>query len=420
MEVKPGYKLTEVGVIPEDWDVQSLKDSTEEQRPISYGIVQTGPNIYNGIPCLRVVDIDNGNINKTALICTTKQISDSYRRTVLRAGDLVMPLRGKVGDVGEIDEELAGANLTRGVALLAIRSELSGSYYRHALSWTATRKRLEQSMNGSALQEIPIATLRSFQIGLPATKNEQSAIATALSDIDALVAKLDQLIAKKRDLKQATMQQLLTGRTRLPGFSEEWEHINLGDVFSFKNGLNKAKSFFGYGTPIVNYMDVFKDSKIFCSRVKGLVSVSPLEIRNFDVRKGDVLFTRTSETPEEVGIASVVIDEPNNTVFSGFVLRARPKDNRLIDLFKAYCFQASGVRAQIISKASYTTRALTNGRILSGVVIPVPSIGEQTAIAAILSDLDAELSALEARRDKTRALKQAMMQELLTGRIRLV
>src|SRR5207237_1822642 len=139
--------------------------------------VQTGPNIPNGIPCLRVVDIHDGRINKTDLICTTQRIGDSYRRTVLKSGDLVMPLRGKVGDVGEIDEELAGANLTRGVALLAIRPELSGPYCRHALSWTATRERLEKSMNGSALPEIPIATLRLFQIALPAPKSKPDPIA---------------------------------------------------------------------------------------------------------------------------------------------------------------------------------------------------------------------------------------------------
>jgi len=144
------------------------------------------------------------------------------------------------------------------------------------------------------------------------------------------------------------------------------------------------------------------------------------EIKSFEVRKGDVLFTRTSETPNEIGMAAVVLDDPHQTVFSGFVLRARPQDDRLCDAFKAYCFRSSLVRSQIVSKASYTTRALTNGGLLSAVVLPVPLVDEQAAIAAVLSDMDAELSALEARRDKTRAIKQGMMQELLTGRTRLV
>ena len=150
------------------------------------------------------------------------------------------------------------------------------------------------------------------------------------------------------------------------------------------------------------------------------MSLTNLELKAFDVRKGDVFFTRTSETTEDVGVASVMLDEPTKTVFSGFVLRARPLNDRLSNQFKVYCFSSSFVRQQIISKASYTTRALTNGRILSEVLLPLPARPEQNAIAAVLSDMDTELVALEARREKTHALKQAMMQELLTGRTRLV
>jgi len=133
-----------------------------------------------------------------------------------------MPLRGKVGDVGIVDDELEGANLTRGVALIAVKSGWSPEFIRQAISSRETRRQLENSMNGSALQEIPIATLRSFRILAPKGISEQRAIAAALSDIDALLSGLDRLIAKKRDLKQAAMQQLLTGKTRLPGFEGEW------------------------------------------------------------------------------------------------------------------------------------------------------------------------------------------------------
>ena len=119
-------------------------------------------------------------------------------------------------------------------------------------------------------------------------------------------------------------------------------------------------------------------------------------------------------------MAAVILDDPYLTVFSGFLLRGRPKNDRLVDIFKAYCFRSAFVRKQIISKASYTTRALTNGRILSCIILPMPPIPEQTAIAEVLTDMDAELATLEQRREKTRLLKQAMMQELLTGRTRLV
>jgi hypothetical protein len=195
--VSAGYKQTEVGVIPEDWEVSNLESITDPKRSISYGIVQTGPNIQNGIRCLRVVDIEDGKINSGDMITTSKTISDSYKRTILKAEDLVMPLRGKVGDIAIVKNDLAGCNLTRGVALIAVRPDWSAHFCRQYISSPSTRNRLEQSMNGSALQEIPIAALRSFKIALPPTKAEQEAIAEALSDTDALIEALEQLITKK-------------------------------------------------------------------------------------------------------------------------------------------------------------------------------------------------------------------------------
>lgn len=271
----------------------------------------------------------------------------------------------------------------------------------------------------SGMPKINRAELQGYSFASPPL-TEQRAIAAVLGDVDKLLEGLARLITKKRDIKQAAMQHLLTGHTRLPGFDYKWERVRLGELFVFKNGLNKSKTFFGHGTPIVNYMDVFGSSRMCSTNLEGRVSLTEPELRAFEVRKGDVFFTRTSETREDVGVASVMLDEPIRTVFSGFVLRARPLNPRLSNEFKAYCFSSAFVRHQITSKASYTTRALTNGRILSEVLLPLPGLREQDAIAAVLSDIDAELSVLETRREKTRALKQALMQELLTGKTRLV
>ena len=198
-----------------------------------------------------------------------------------------------------------------------------------------------------------------------------------------------------------------------------WDVVLLGDLFEFKNGLNKAKRFFGTGTPIVNYMDVFERPGLRTDDLSGRVSLSPEEIKNFEVRLGDVFFTRTSETVEDVGVASVMLNEPCDTVFSGFVLRARPRDGRLNDRYKQYCFAPRAIRSQIVSNATYTTRALTNGRSLSAVWTAVPPKSEQCAIAEALSDVDGLLGALEALIAKKRAIKQAAMQQLLTGKTRL-
>ena len=221
--------------------------------------------------------------------------------------------------------------------------------------------------------------------------------------------------------KTSTHQKLPIGykQTVLGPIPNSWEAVLLGDLFVFKNGLNKAKSYFGSGTPIVNYMDVYERPGLRPDDLLGRVSLTPEEIRNFKVRRGDVFFTRTSETVEEIGVASVMLYEPYDTVFSGFVLRARPRDGRLNNRYKQYCFASRVVRSQIISNATYTTRALTNGRALSTVWIAVPPSPEQRAIAEVLSDVDGLIDSLEALIAKKRAIKQATMQQLLTGKTRL-
>lgn len=199
----------------------------------------------------------------------------------------------------------------------------------------------------------------------------------------------------------------------------EWNAPVLGGLFDFKNGLNKGKEYFGHGTPIVNYMDVYRNCGLYAHDLLGRVDVSKQELKAFEVRKGDVFFTRTSETVEEVGIASVMLNESPDTVFSGFVLRARPKNDNLDDQFKKYCFSPFDVRKQITSKSTYTTRALTNGRLLSAVAIACPPKPEQRAIAEALSDVDALVDTLEKLIVKKQDLKQAAMQQLLTGKQRL-
>ena len=209
-------------------------------------------------------------------------------------------------------------------------------------------------------------------------------------------------------------------QTEVGVIPEDWEAPSLGELFAFKNGLNKAKKYFGYGTPIINYMDVYKKPGLFCQDIYGRVSVNRAELDSYAVKKGDVFFTRTSETVEEVGIASVMLDELPDAVFSGFILRARSKDLRIVDQYKKYCFSSIMVRKQIIAKSTYTTRALTNGRVLSLVALPLPpTLAEQTAITEVLSDTDALIHGLDQLITKKRNIKQAAMQELLTGKRRL-
>jgi len=196
---------------------------------------------------------------------------------------------------------------------------------------------------------------------------------------------------------------------------EDWKKIKIGEHFDFKNGLNKAKEFFGKGTPIINYMDVYPHLAIYAKNIHGKVTVSNDELRAFEVRKGDVLFTRTSETIEEIGLSSAVMDDVEKTVFSGFLLRGRPKTKLFESQFKKYCFRSTAVRKQVISTSSQTTRALTNGRFLSNVSILVPiNPKEQFKIAESLSNIDELINHLELLIRKKKNIKQGATQEFLT------
>lgn len=409
--------------LPHGWEAKSMLRLSKQifdyrgRTPKKLGMDWGGGDI----PALSAGNVKMGFIDWSAECYFGSE--DLYRKWMTQGrpskDDILFTTEAPLGNVALIPDDRRYILSQRTILLQIDPLQARSKFVAQMMSSEAFQRMLADYSSGSTAKGIQRRKFERLEIAVPPL-DEQKSIETVLSDVDALLAQLDRLIAKKRDLKQAAMQQLLTGQNRLKGFHAEWGRATLGELFAFKNGLNKAKHFFGFGTPIVNYMDVFSNGKIWCTRLAGRVSLSKQELSNFDVRKGDVLFTRTSETPEEVGLAAVVGDEPNETVFSGFLLRGRPRSQVLCDEFKAYCFRSSFVRSQIVSKASYTTRALTNGRLLSGVVLPVPPLAEQAAIAAALSDMDTEILALQTRRDKARALKQAMMQELLTGRIRLI
>lgn len=360
----------------------------------------------------------NGHVDSSDIRYVPSEAAKAINRYRIFTDDIYISVAGTLGLVGAIPSDLNGANLTENADRITNIS-CSRRYLLHVLLSPIVQGIIDGVRTVGAQPKLALTRIRKFPIPLPPTEREQNAIADALSDADALIQSLQALVDKKQAIKQGAMQQLLSGKRRLPGFSSPWTQLTLGDVLTFKNGLNKAKSYFGFGTPIVNYMDVFTAPRIFSTTLTGRVSLSPAEIRNFDVRRGDIFFTRTSETQDEIGMAAVIVDQPVETVFSGFILRGRPKNDLLDSDFAAYYLRSYAVRQQVVSKASYTTRALTNGRILSNVSITLPEKHEQSAIASILCDMDSEIAVLESQLAKFRDIKRGMMQELLTGRVRL-
>jgi type I restriction enzyme S subunit len=258
------------------------------------------------------------------------------------------------------------------------------------------------------------------RIPLPPTKAEQEAIAEALSDADTLIESLEQLIAKKRNLKQGAMQELLTGKRRLPGFSGEWEVCNLGDkTIKIGSGITPTGGERVYkkeGRPFLRSQNVGWG----CLLMEDIAFIDDETHETFlgtEVEGGDVFLNITGASIGRCAVSDARVEGGN---VNQHVCIIRPRKEQLNSEFLSLFLLSKDGQKQIDSfQAGGNRQGLNFGQIRS-FQLRAPSLPEQTAIAAILSDMDAGIAALERKRDKTRLLKQGMMQELLTGRIRLV
>ncbi|WP_033592040.1 restriction endonuclease subunit S [Enterococcus faecalis] len=199
---------------------------------------------------------------------------------------------------------------------------------------------------------------------------------------------------------------------RFRGFQEDWELCKVEEFYDFKNGLNKEKEFFGSGVPIVNFVDVFHNRGLTPEMLKGRVTLSKKEIKNFEVKQGDIFFTRTSETINEIGYPSVMLGVPTDTVFSGFVLRGRARSVDPMDnLFKRYVFFTESFRNEMVKKSSMTTRALTSGTAIKEMYVQYPSSkDEQHKIGAFLAQIDDTIALHQRKLDQLKELKKAYLQ----------
>jgi type I restriction enzyme, S subunit len=263
-------------------------------------------------------------------------------------------------------------------------------------------------------QAVPIVNKTHFSetaVALPPLP-EQHAIAEALGDVDALLGSLEKLIAKKRDLKQAAMQQLLTGKKRLPGFSGEWVETTLGQIGDCIIGLTyKPENVVEHGLLVLRSSNVQNGQLAYEDNVYVNLEVP----EHLITRVGDILICVRNGSRALIGKCAMINEAAVGLTFGAFMSVYRTKQSRFI----YYAFQAHDIQRQIYENIGATINQITN-KDLKAFQVKLPHEDEQTAIAEVLSDMDAELAALEQRLAKTRDLKQGMMQDLLTGRTRLV
>lgn len=255
--------------------------------------------------------------------------------------------------------------------------------------------------------------IEMFEIPVPPLPVQEE-IVRILDAFTELQAELQAELQKRQQQYNFYRDTLLTNYASEQNVKE----YCLGELFEFKNGLNASKEQFGHGKPIVNYVNVYKKNSIVSSDLTGRVELDASTIERYRVKRGDVFFTRTSETREEVGFASVLLENIEDCVFSGFVLRARPITNVILPEFCKYCFATYEIRKQIIQSSTLTTRALTNGTSLSKVKIMIPPLEEQNRIVSILDRFDTLTndltSGLPAEMEKRRQQYEYYRDRLLT------
>ena len=338
---------------------------------------------------VRVADIKSGNLCLKGALMVSEAVFKLFTKNYEpKRNDIVLSRVGSYGISSFVEtDEL----FCMGQNTVVLQSNVPPRFLYYALNSQSICRQIEDGSYGSGYKSLSLRNIKELRLSFPPAKTEQEAIATALSDVDALLGAMDRLIAKKRDLKQAAMQELLTGKRRLPGFSGKWEEKKIGEVLKIMHGKNQRAVEDRSGS----YPILGTGGQI--GTANGFLYDKPSVLIG---RKGSINKTQYMDTPfwSVDTLFYSVVQEPNNPKY----------------LFYQFCLidwmqynEASGVPS-------------LNARTIESVSLSFPVGAEQTAIATVLSDMDAELTALEQRRDKTRALKQAMMQELLTGRTRIL
>jgi type I restriction enzyme S subunit len=407
MELKPGYKQTEVGPIPADWNVTPLNQCLS--RPPRYGINAAAVPFDDTLPTyIRITDIsEDGRFVPAPKVSVAHREATEY---LLSDGDLVFARTGaSVGKSYCYDPSdgvlvFAGFLIQITPDINRLRPRLLKQYVQTAAYWnwvaTMSTRSGQPGING---QEYG-----TLLLPLPPTTDEQDAIAMALSDVDALLEGLDRLIAKKRDLKQAAMQQLLTGETRLEGFDDEWRLVQFSELTSpSHNRIEPSRS------EPCNFCVELEHIEQGTGRLIGWSSTTPQSSLKAVFEPGDVLFGKLRAYLRKYWVA----DRPGVCSTEIWVLKPNTEN-----VASGYLYQLVTTNWFIdaASTAYGTHMPRSDWKVIRELELQVPSPPEQEAIAQVLGDMDAEIEVLVARRDKTRAIKQGMMQQLLTGQVRLV
>lgn len=410
------FKDTEIGRIPEDWEVKSIGEVADVKTGPFGSALHADDYVLNGVPIITVEHIGNIHIDTTNGV---PYVSDKdYKRLIaysLKESDLVFSRVGSVDRCSYVSKSEDGWLFSGRLLRVRLKNDLDSLYLTYHLQTNEAKQRVLTVAVGLAMPSINTKILNGVFVAFPPDKSEQTRIATALSNVDTLISELDKLIEKKRAIKQGAMQQLLTGKKHLKGFSEPWVVKTLKEVCSFQNGYTPSKAikrFWENGTiPWFRMEDIRTNGRILADSIQHITGEA---VKGGLFPAGSIIMSTTATIGE---YALLIIDSLANQRFTN--LSIRKSLTQAVDTmwFYHYCFVLGEWCRNNINEGGL---AAVNMEDFSNVTIPLPSIDEQKSIASVLSSMDEEISSLETKRKKYTAIKQGMMQQLLMGKIRLV
>lgn len=411
--------------LPVGWTRSALGRLIATGTKITYGIVKPGVKDKRGVLLVRGGDISDGNIQLDQLRTVSAQVSLSSPRTLLCGGELLMSLVGYPGEVALVPIQLAGANIARQVACIRLGNQVDSGYVMHYLRSDLGRHFLFQKASGSAQQVINLADLKNVSITV-APLAEQIKIAAVLSCTDNLIhattAKIDRLKHLKTGLIQELLNKGIGHQTFQPSpmgiIPKAWEITTLGKiVHSLQTGPFGAQlhayEYLPSGTPVVMPKDM-KDQLIDSAAIAHISPARASELERFQLQQGDILFSRRGDVAR-----SVLVNEDNAGWICGTgCLRARLSE-RLLPEFFIYYLMLPNVVEWLHNHAVGQTMPNLNRAILSDLPVLVPSLAEQRMIANAMQSINKMLRAKEAKLCQLQHTKKSLMQDLLTGKVRI-
>ena len=407
--VPEGYKEIEVGVIPEDWEVKRLG---EVAKIVSGGTPSTTNSSYwhGNIKWCTPTDITK--CKSKYLKDTEKKITrkglDNSSATLLPRGALLLCTRATIGEVKIAYDKIS---TNQGFKSLICKNNVYNEYLYYYID--QLKFKLIEKASGSTFLEISKKDIALIEIILPPLP-EQKAIARVLSDVDELIASMEKLIDKKEKIKQGTMQLLLTGKKRLPGFTGEWEVKRLGEVARIVNGGTPRTANSSYWNGNIKWCtptDITKCKSKYLKNTEKKITRKGLDNSSATLLPRGALLLCSRATIGEVRIAYDKIS--TNQGFKSLIC----KNNVYNEYLYYYIDQ---LKFKLIEKASGSTFLEISKKDIARIEIILPPLPEQQAIAQILSDMDAEIESLQKKRDKYKLIKEGMMDKLLTGKVRLI